>query len=139
LPGIKRGAVPDLQVQATNVPPIWYRHAKFDHSAHRAVSCKQCHAAAYPDDPQASMINADVLVPGIANCLQCHAPPSKEGGGARFDCTECHRYHHADLPESLLQGKGAAIRGVLDRLDVKDFLSGETGRNSLPEERKDGK
>src|SRR6185369_3378640 len=30
-----------------NVPAIWLSHARFDHSAHRHVECRTCHAAAF--------------------------------------------------------------------------------------------
>ncbi len=89
------------RIPPARIPQVWYEHGKFDHAAHRAVACLECHGGA-----PTSRTNADVLLPGIDTCRRCHAPAAA-GGGARFDCTECHRYHDGDQP---LAGKGAASR-----------------------------
>src|SRR5262249_54062501 len=34
------------QIIPPALPPIWFRYAKFNHAAHRAVQCTQCHANA---------------------------------------------------------------------------------------------
>jgi hypothetical protein len=44
-----------------------------------------------------------VLIPGIKNCRECHTPnPTPDavsrGLTARYDCTECHSYHHGKAP-----------------------------------------
>jgi hypothetical protein len=123
--------VPLERIAPTRVPDVWFKDAVFNHAAHRAVDCRACHARAYPDSkdekgtPNASWKQADVLLPGIETCLKCHAPPSTSGkevrGGARFDCTECHRYHNGDQP---LQGIGAKARGARQPGSIEDFLSG---------------
>ena len=87
-----------------NVPAIWFQHARFDHVAHRALKCESCHAGV-----EQSRDHHDVLLPGIATCLQCHGPAGSgpDGsarGGASSGCTECHRYHNGDRS---LQGLGA--------------------------------
>jgi hypothetical protein len=117
-------------VATPNVPKLWYQNAIFDHTAHRAVSCRDCHASAYPLDAEgapnldASRRSSDVLLPGIATCRHCHAPARGSNGarvgGARFDCVECHRYHGGDAP---LHGKGATIRHG-QRLNLHQFLTG---------------
>jgi hypothetical protein len=61
---------------------------KHDVKEHQALNCQQCHPAAQSRQTQ------DVLLPGIDNCRQCHAP----GSPARFDCIECHRYHPQESP-----------------------------------------
>src|SRR5262249_40944593 len=114
-----------------SIPDVWYLHAKFDHVSHRAVDCRQCHKNAYAFEtdgtanPHASTTHKDVLVPGVANCRMCHSPSRTEGGlavgGARSDCTECHRYHHGDRP---LQGIGAWELGPKNSVDVQGFLRG---------------
>jgi hypothetical protein len=108
----------------TEVPEIWFTHAKFDHSAHRAMRCQNCHQAA-----EASARHTDVLVPGIENCLACHGPATRSSGatrgGARFDCTECHRYHYGD-GTGVFQGLGAKARAPEQKFErVEDFLSGK--------------
>jgi hypothetical protein len=112
------------RIVPTAVPEIWFQHAWFDHGAHRAMTCESCHQNA-----KESTTHADVLLPDMQNCLQCHSPASRsEGrplGGTRYDCTECHRYHHAD-GTGTLQGPGAKARAPREKFHrAQDFLSGE--------------
>ncbi|HLJ96454.1 MAG TPA: hypothetical protein VKU02_24995 [Gemmataceae bacterium] len=102
------------------VPEVWFKHAVFDHAAHRALDCLACHAQA-----KTSAVSADVLLPNMDTCLQCHSPQTRRDGkiqgGARFDCTECHRYHHGENP---LQGIGTVKRGVTVKRNIEEFLQG---------------
>ena len=100
-PALASDKFPEFKVVVPDVPETWFKHAKFGHSAHRAVSCVECHADAYAESKSASTVATDVLVPGIVNCRQCHAPESRDDqgrsiGGVRADCVECHRYHNGD-------------------------------------------
>jgi hypothetical protein len=107
---------PELRVAPPQVPPVWFRHAKFNHTAHRAVQCAHCHAKA-----ENSTLHTDVLIPDRDTCVQCHAPKAKAGTlGARHNCTECHRYHNGEHPT---QGIGAAKRRPKKLRDIDDFLS----------------
>lgn len=103
---------PDLGVRQTvppaNIPTVWFEHARFDHAAHRAVECRNCHEAAFPDAVNASTKNTDVILPTMKMCVQCHAPRTDTSGGVRFDCVTCHSYHYGDFP---LQGLGSKARG----------------------------
>lgn len=76
-----RGALP--RVVPTNIPTTWMPRARFDHAAHRLTNCTTCHAA------ETSRQTADVLMPSIATCQQCHKPSR----GAESRCFECHEYH----------------------------------------------
>jgi hypothetical protein len=106
---------PRLDIVKTNVPAVWFKSAKFNHIAHQSMQCRDCHAGAYADSAAASTQSSDVMIPGIANCMQCHAPRSAQGGGARYDCTQCHRYH----------GRYALTREPgLARLDLESFILG---------------
>jgi hypothetical protein len=71
------------QVQPTNVPTGWMPRARFDHAAHQLTGCTSCHAAT------TSRLTADVLMPSITTCQQCHKPSR----GAESRCFECHEYH----------------------------------------------
>jgi hypothetical protein len=122
---LRKEGVPEFRIKAPEVPDVWFKHGRFSHLAHRAVDCKSCHPQADPKNPKASEVSSDVMVPGIDNCLQCHAPKTTSGGGARFDCTECHRYHNGDHP---LQGIGARRRAAKEVGDVRRFLSGPPDR-----------
>jgi predicted CXXCH cytochrome family protein len=143
------------KVEPTRVPQVWFTHAAFDHTAHRGVSCRDCHAKAYAFEPdgktpvkEASWSATDYLNPGIDNCVQCHAPTKKGGGllgmgspatrsgGASFDCTECHRYHNRD---NLLQGIGASAEDASTIRSISQFLSGSAGEPAKPEPSKSGK
>jgi hypothetical protein len=68
----------------TAMPARWLPYSRFDHRAHRAVACKDCHA-----DALKSTATQDVLLPSITVCRECH----HESAGARTACAECHRYH----------------------------------------------
>lgn len=117
------------------VPQFWFKHARFDHMAHRAVDCRECHAGSYPMNPDgtvnptASKKSSDVLIPDIDNCVRCHSPAttktiegvSQAVGGVRFDCVMCHRYHNGENP---MAGRGAAGRGVERPGRAEDFLKG---------------
>jgi hypothetical protein len=113
-------AVPE-RIIPPQVPEVWFKHALFDHAAHQALDCLACHAAA-----PTSRESKDVLLPGIEICKQCHSPPgNRDGkirGGARFDCTECHRYHHGAVS---LQGTGPAKPRITAKRDIEQFLSGK--------------
>ncbi len=111
-------------IVAPNVPQIWFKNSTFNHSAHQAVSCKECHAAA-----ETSEKNSDYLLPDVKNCQSCHKPGptnvnwlsvSKEKvGGVSHDCTECHRYHNGDDP---LAGPGAKENKAAEVHAIQAFL-----------------
>ena len=135
------------KVEPTKVPDIWFKHAAFDHTAHRGVSCRDCHPRSYAleadgktPSKEASVVATDVLIPAIDNCVQCHAPAKKEAGmvcrsvssttgGASFDCTECHRYHNGDNP---LQGPGASAQDADRERSIAEFLTGTGGQPARP-------
>jgi hypothetical protein len=72
-------------VAKSALPSHWFEHARFDHRAHRMVECSSCHAKARESDAA-----ADVLIPGVENCRQCH----RSGvAAAESRCFECHTYH----------------------------------------------
>lgn len=122
---------PFKNVKASVVPEVWYPHATFDHTAHRAVNCYDCHINAYPTTPDGkpnekiAKDSDQIILPSIKTCQECHAPASGHGesrkGGARFDCVECHRYHNGDRP---LQGIGAKNRAVNQTATIGTFRSG---------------
>jgi hypothetical protein len=122
------GAFVPKQIEATQVPDVWFKRAFFNHAAHRAVNCKDCHQRAYPDDSSPSTESKDILLPGLDTCVKCHSPRQGSGatatGGARSDCVECHLYHNGQ-PQGSLQGIGAADRAPKKPMDLKQFLEGK--------------
>jgi hypothetical protein len=113
------------------IPSVWMPRAVFDHSAHRAVNCRECHARAYSDAPKASQASSDVMIPGIATCQRCHTERRDDrrepSGGASTRCTECHRYHNGDRP---FEGRGAAARDAVKPSSLREFLRGAPGAPS---------
>jgi predicted CXXCH cytochrome family protein len=63
----------------------WLPHASFDHEAHQLLGCTSCHARA-----NSSKEAADVLIPGIQVCRECHRSGAN---AAEARCFECHVYH----------------------------------------------
>ncbi|HEX3150175.1 MAG TPA: cytochrome c3 family protein [Gemmataceae bacterium] len=84
------------QIRPTGTPAQWLPGARFDHTAHRAVNCAECHNT-WGSTIARGGGSEPLNVPGIDNCRQCHAPArvvkGVPSGGARHDCVECHRYH----------------------------------------------
>jgi hypothetical protein len=66
----------------------WLEHARFDHHAHRMMSCTSCHAKTL--DSHDTM---DVLLPGIQTCRECHRDQAQSTEVAEGRCFECHQYH----------------------------------------------
>ncbi|CAN5684921.1 hypothetical protein BH23PLA1_BH23PLA1_24610 [soil metagenome] len=119
-----------LRIKPTQVPTVWFQHGAFDHSAHRAVRCAECHTGV-----EQSTDSNDILLFGqdsgeristLQVCQQCHAPAERSSGGlvrggADFSCVECHRYHNGEHP---LQGIGAVARTATHERSVSEFLRG---------------
>jgi ssDNA-binding Zn-finger/Zn-ribbon topoisomerase 1 len=86
-PDFSAGPLPS--VPPARITARWLPHSDFDHEAHRALDCVACHA----QTPK-SQDTADVLIPGIATCQQCHRsmnPMRDDAADSR--CSECHTYH----------------------------------------------
>jgi hypothetical protein len=115
------------EVEPANIPQVWLRHARFDHAAHRGISCAECHARAYPSldmaDSSPGPSDQDiVMIAGKDVCLKCHSPAvnGDSAPGASFDCVECHRYHDAD------SSLGGTVKRVISShgLRIDQFLRG---------------
>ncbi len=63
----------------------WLPHSEFDHGAHQMLACASCHTKA-----ATSKETADVLIPGVQVCRDCH---HNGGDAAEARCFECHVYH----------------------------------------------
>jgi hypothetical protein len=112
------GRPSETPIVPTNLRATWFAFARFDHGAHRSSACQDCHKPAAaghesknyllkdwePGGNEPFLDNADVLIPGIDNCLQCHNSRGVSGPSpvaARSDCVECHRYHGGDHRQEL--------------------------------------
>jgi len=63
----------------------------FDHSAHRATACGDCHAA------KQSQSAGDVLLPGVKQCRDCHLGENASAPKVPSGCAMCHAYHVSAL------------------------------------------
>jgi hypothetical protein len=72
------------RVTPPTTPDRWLLGASFNHGAHIAMACTECHAAA------SSERTSDVILPTQQSCVRCHSPK----GGAADSCTSCHVYHN---------------------------------------------
>lgn len=113
------GETPDLFVVAgAPIPDRWFARARFDHGAHAMVSCISCHNDAIAAAKRfpgilASEKTADINIPGIASCRECHAPAGAtvkrpdgsimHASGAPHDCVLCHTYH--EKPPQAVMGR----------------------------------
>lgn len=84
-PPMRKNGLPEFI--KPHIPRRWYSHSVFNHQKHQMLQCTACH-----DKATTSTTNADVLMPRIGTCQQCH-----NAGGARFDCVECHNFHQREL------------------------------------------
>lgn len=75
-----------LELTETGIPQSsqrrWFPRAEFNHEAHDRLDCTRCHTNA-----ASSARASDLLLPGLAGCVQCHKP---EGGTAPAACQTCH-------------------------------------------------
>jgi hypothetical protein len=121
------------EVVPPNLPSVWLPHAKFDHAAHRAMQCFECHDRQRLVTSEAGvkppLDHPAPIIDDIEKCQQCHAPTTAWGtAGARHDCAECHRYHGGDRPP---HGRGDPARGVPDerRIESREWmLRGVSGK-----------
>lgn len=76
---------PAHEIAKAQTPVTWMKGAAFNHNPHGVVACTECHSKA-----QESKATADVMLPGVATCQQCHRASNPS---ASANCTECHVYH----------------------------------------------
>lgn len=112
LPGAE--GVERWQVLPVRLNPDWYRDARFDHQSHLTQSdetgdelCLSCHEAG------TSTTSADILMPSLQQCTNCHGDKSV-GGRVAVNCVACHGYHRSDgAPMSRVNLKLTGAAGEL--------------------------
>ena len=113
---------------------VWLPAAQFNHTRHKPTTCATCHpgtTGAITPPGTALVEKEPQQILGIDSCRACHSPSGTKvtfpdgtaltGGGARFGCVDCHRYHNADHG---LQGRGADVLWPERPLDLVEFLRG---------------
>lgn len=84
VPGGARGS---LEVMPVSQPARFMIHGWFDHEDHKQEQCTSCHAA------ETSESSADLLLPVIAQCRECHQGESARMAEVPSSCAMCHSYH----------------------------------------------
>ncbi|MDB6091849.1 MAG: hypothetical protein JWN85_4633 [Gammaproteobacteria bacterium] len=75
------------RVEPVRITQDWMPLANFSHASHATSACTTCHAKA-----AASKTSADVLMPSIRDCRECHGG-STDTGKLASDCGMCHTFH----------------------------------------------
>ncbi|KAF0166672.1 MAG: forkhead-associated protein [Rhodocyclaceae bacterium] len=85
-------------IQRVTVTEHWLPAARFSHEKHRVGKCADCHAVSHSDR------SADIAIPDIEMCRQCHSGERPAGGKIASPCASCHRFHQpvAALPDPVL-------------------------------------
>jgi hypothetical protein len=86
------------QVEPVRITQDWMPLAQFSHASHTTTACTTCHTKA-----AASKASADVLMPVIGVCRQCHGGTADTTKLAS-DCGMCHTFH--------LPGRGLFETGI---------------------------
>lgn len=65
----------------------WQPGASFVHSKHNAMQCTDCH------DKMNSTVSADISMPTIEKCRECHVGNHPARGKITSGCDSCHKFH----------------------------------------------
>jgi hypothetical protein len=76
-----------LAVMPVTQPARFMLHGWFDHEAHKQQNCSDCHAA------NRSNTSADLLLPDLKSCRDCHLGESARKAKVPSGCAMCHSYH----------------------------------------------
>jgi hypothetical protein len=93
------GGLTTLPTGITHPVRRWFLGGRFDHRAHRNMTCADCHpnVGKVPDATNVFLPDISPLAtgPGAAgqSCIDCHHPPTSPGRGAPSSCVTCHDYH----------------------------------------------
>jgi len=67
----------------------WQPGATFVHAKHDTMKCTDCH------DKTGSKVSADVAMPTIGKCRECHAGNHPAQGRVASGCDSCHQFHRS--------------------------------------------
>lgn len=65
----------------------WHAKSVFSHAKHDTTDCTACH------DKTNSKTSADIAMPTIEKCRECHVGDQPVKGKVRSTCDSCHRFH----------------------------------------------
>lgn len=127
-----RASVALSEILPTSIPSVWYKVARFDHAAHRAVNCAECHAPeafTWPADKSGKppLDEPTPIIPDIDNCRRCHGAKGEQAARASGDCVECHDYHSAYLSPGE-RAKARHALPLLQRRQGGDWMGNPDGK-----------
>ena len=82
----------DWRIAPVRATTEWMPQARFSHKTHPHVKCAECHAVA------SSKKAADVSMPAIGKCRECHAGSKPAEARVMSNCLLCHGFHDARHP-----------------------------------------
>lgn len=83
---------PDWQVAKIRPNHMWMPQARFDHKTHELAKCDDCHKV------RESKVSADVAMPNIDGCRECHAGSTPTEKKVTSNCLLCHGFHVPNHP-----------------------------------------
>lgn len=118
------------RVMAVAQTPRYLQKGWFDHDAHRETDCADCHTAATGSDQ-----SADLLVPGLRQCRDCHVGEDgarlvKVETATESPCAMCHEYHSdGGQPWAPKREREKNVTAITNRPPKGAYtVSGVTGR-----------
>jgi hypothetical protein len=75
------------QIAPISVTQHWLPKSRFPHSRHNTYKCSSCH------DVAKSKKSADIAIPDIKNCRECHGGNVTSKDKAPGTCETCHGFH----------------------------------------------
>lgn len=85
---VTRSAFPNAwQIKPVRVADRWLPFSEFNHAKHKTSACGDCHDAAK------SKTSADVMIPGLESCRECHGGVQEKKGKLASSCVTCHVFH----------------------------------------------
>ncbi|RIL10625.1 MAG: hypothetical protein DCC75_03980 [Proteobacteria bacterium] len=80
-------ALAAYKILKPQVPARWMPASIFSHGAHEEMLCQDCHKGVSDSEE-----TADVLLPKVEDCRECHGAHRK-AGVVTSECSTCHSYH----------------------------------------------
>ena len=84
---LKAGRERGWSVTQVSIATTWLPKARFDHLKHRTYKCGDCHHV------EKSHSSADIAIPDIVTCRQCHTGTEPAANKVVSTCIACHGFH----------------------------------------------
>ncbi len=75
------------KIAPVNINRDWYANSVFPHAKHEMTACTACH------DKTNSSTSADIAMPTMEKCRECHGGDKPAKGKVAGTCQDCHRFH----------------------------------------------